>query len=430
MEDIRGPIDNAEQCAPELLPLVWWSKVEPVFRQVREASVLYYTPSSNVSIDECMIRCFGRSSHTYKMPDKPIPQGYKLFALADHGYIWKFLPASRTKGLIETARDPGLTLTGSMVLQLAEELPKEENTYSIYLDNYFTSLPLFEKLRSRHIGACGTTRPHAAGVDYPIIMKKLKELHSHVPYNTICAVPVGSVLCFAWQDNNIVLGLSTIHTVNQPSDLIQRMRRRPKKTSTNGAIVRPVFGDAPRKEISIPRFIDDYNHFMGGVDIANQHRAAYETHLRAWRSWWPLWAWAIDVAIVNCFKMQSVLYKQHNLPKPEHCQFRQVLYKRLFESHKAIVTASRKRKLTPDLPPCRLNKDVPHRLYRDVFTTCVWCRHSVKRSKGDNGRFNRATSTQWWCTACQKPLCRPDLGRSCWTEFHSIAEDDVMARFS
>jgi hypothetical protein len=61
-----------------------------------------------------------------------------------------------------------------MVLQLAEELPKEENTYSIYLDNYFTSLPLFEKLRSRHIGACGTTRPHAAGVDYPIIMKKIK----------------------------------------------------------------------------------------------------------------------------------------------------------------------------------------------------------------------------------------------------------------
>jgi hypothetical protein len=37
-----------------------------------------------------MIRGFGRSYHTFKipkMPNKPIQQGYKLFAIANQGYI-------------------------------------------------------------------------------------------------------------------------------------------------------------------------------------------------------------------------------------------------------------------------------------------------------------------------------------------------------
>jgi hypothetical protein len=33
------------------------------------------------------IRGFGHSQHTFKMPNKPIKQGYKLFAIADQGYI-------------------------------------------------------------------------------------------------------------------------------------------------------------------------------------------------------------------------------------------------------------------------------------------------------------------------------------------------------
>ena len=52
----------------------------------------------------------------------------------------------------------------------------------------------------------------------------------------------------------------------------------PAKTSTSGSIVRIVFGDNPIKELRIPVFIDDYNHNIGGVDIANQLREAYETY--------------------------------------------------------------------------------------------------------------------------------------------------------
>jgi Transposase IS4 len=42
---------------------------------------------------------------------------------------------------------------------MARRLPKIDQSYFVlYLDNYFTSMPLFSKLRAKNIGAVGTTR--------------------------------------------------------------------------------------------------------------------------------------------------------------------------------------------------------------------------------------------------------------------------------
>jgi hypothetical protein len=87
-------------------------------------------------------------------------------------------------------------------------------------------------------------------------------------------IDIDSVLCIAWQDNNIVTALSTVHTVHKPTDWIPRLRKRPAKTSTSAKSAREPFGDQPTKELSIPRLIDDYNYHMGGVDRANQLRAS------------------------------------------------------------------------------------------------------------------------------------------------------------
>lgn len=62
---------------------MWWYKLEPFASRLRAACLQYWKPSNAVSIDETMIRGFGRSQHTFKMLNKPIKQGYKLFAIAD-----------------------------------------------------------------------------------------------------------------------------------------------------------------------------------------------------------------------------------------------------------------------------------------------------------------------------------------------------------
>jgi hypothetical protein len=56
---------------------------------------------------------------------------------------------------------------------------------------------------------------------------------------------VDSTLCFLWQDNNAVLGITTAHCLK--NDTIERLRKRPSPTLVNALIVRPVFGDEPRK---------------------------------------------------------------------------------------------------------------------------------------------------------------------------------------
>jgi hypothetical protein len=165
----------------EELQKLWWHKVEPLASTIREACLRHYTPSSDVSIDELMIRCYGRSQHTYKMPDKPIQMGYKLFGLADHGYMWWFVWSSRKHGLAELMKHKDLTPTGSMVLGLAKRLPKLiGQPFTVYLDNYFTSIALFRIMRGIGIGACGTTRTTSSHEEFPALLKEIKEDHSKV----------------------------------------------------------------------------------------------------------------------------------------------------------------------------------------------------------------------------------------------------------
>jgi hypothetical protein len=81
---------------------------------------------------------------------------------------------------------------------------------------------------------------------------------------------IKNVLCFMWQDNNMVLGLTTAHSLHRPKeDTIIRDRKRPKLTSINARITHLIFRDLPRKQLPIPRVINDYNHHINSVDLAN-----------------------------------------------------------------------------------------------------------------------------------------------------------------
>jgi hypothetical protein len=258
------------------------------------------------------------------MPNKPIKQGYKIYGIADHGYIYNWLWSSREKGLQDIVLHPGLTNTGCLVRQLALSLPRRFLT--IYLDNYFTSVPLFSELRACNFGAVGTTRPHK---EFPGQLSDIKNRFStKLEWNTLLAAVVRDTLCLAWQDNNIVLALSNIHTVDKAEDFRQKARKCPAKTSTNGRIVRRVFGSDYVKELQIPCFIDDYNQYMGGVDLANQYRESYETHKPTLRTWWPLFYWLIDVACINAYR----LHQLHANKPYTHLQFRTELYCKLLRT--------------------------------------------------------------------------------------------------
>ncbi len=69
--------------------------------------------------------------------------------------------------------------------------------------------------------------------------------------------------------------LLTIHEIDGDNNQIERIWHRPQETSTNATKVKAVFGNKSKKSLPIPIVIDDYNHFMGGVDIADQLQGYY-----------------------------------------------------------------------------------------------------------------------------------------------------------
>jgi hypothetical protein len=115
--------------------------------------------------------------------------------------------------MVEVVKEEGLTKTGSMVYQLLWKLPQEPGCYTVYLDNYFTGINLFKQLCDEGIGACSITHPSALSQFYPTLAV-LKESTLTTEWNFLYADIKEKILCIAWQDNNTVTALSTVHTIH------------------------------------------------------------------------------------------------------------------------------------------------------------------------------------------------------------------------
>ncbi|GJJ71558.1 V-type H+-transporting ATPase 16kDa proteolipid subunit [Entomortierella parvispora] len=281
-------------CAPDAVVDEYCDKVEPLLSHIRDTSKRYYTPASNVSIDEMMIRFSGRSAHTVRMKNKPIAEGVKIFSLCDAGYTYTFIPSSRVQS-VRIEKVPGLTQTGNIVNHLVQQLPQSPH-YRVFMDNYFTSVKLFQHFRNLGIGACGTVR-RQGGVPKELCVDK----NAKLDWDTRSGVVVGGVLVVFWMDNGPVTMMTTIHGMIGDEWEVMRVRRRPRETSTNGTKVRSIFGNEPKKELKILKVIDDYNVNMGGVDIVDQLRSYYSTQQSAHRNWWPIFFWLLDTTIINCY---------------------------------------------------------------------------------------------------------------------------------
>jgi hypothetical protein len=134
-----------------------------------------------------MIQFFRRSKHTFKAPNKPIKEGYKIFALYKAGYTYHFMWSFKTDSYSELKKLLDLSPTKSIVFQLAQSL-LEGVLHVIYIDNLFTRVPLLRKLRTLNIGACRTTWWHP---EFPPFLLELKDLCSKgLEWNTTTAIVV------------------------------------------------------------------------------------------------------------------------------------------------------------------------------------------------------------------------------------------------
>ena len=213
-----------------------------------------------------------------------------------------------------------------MVLDLLSQYGiKDEFHHIVWLDNLFTSTQLFTQLEDDGFEAARTVRTTCterekkeASTGTKAQQKKLeKEINRELDpqlsdlklkHNLqlkwgklyACLSKDQRVLQMAWKDQNVVLFMSI---VSNGRDTKERLRRRPTKTATNARTSRAPFGEMHIKMLEIPEFIDTYNHFMNGVDMADQLRSYYSTQRTHFKTWKPLWHFLLDTTITNAYKI-------------------------------------------------------------------------------------------------------------------------------
>ena len=192
-----------------------------------------------------------------------------------------------------------------------------------------------------------------------------------------------------------------------------------------------MFGSESRKVLKIHKIIDDYNHNMNGVDVADQLRSYYNTQQTARRNWMPLFYWLLDTAIINAYRIARTLGSEQ-----EQKEFRRELVWDLVNladdtigiqlragskrgANEEIKKEAKRPKVTKnfELPNQRLVPGNHFAEWRERREACQWCTWLASKKKLDMDRKTPYQS-QLWCVLCDVPLCC-NSNRNCFRDFHT-----------
>ena len=173
---------------------------------------------------------------------------------------------------------------------------------------------------------------------------------------------------------------------------------------------------------------------MGGVDIADQYRSYYDTQLISQRTWFPIFFWLLDTALINSFIMYSDLDKSL-----EHKEFRiQVAWSLILSSAgtREVRKKSTATALQPPNPATNYTKpqhyitkgsnlafpspDGEHLpVQLEGKRRCIFCRWQLAQGKAQGaGTSTEAPQTIWKCENCGHALCLNDK-RNCFYLYHN-----------
>jgi Transposase IS4 len=175
--------------------------------------------------------------------------------------------------------------------------------------------------------------------------------------------------------------------------------------------------------LPIPGAIDDYNRYMGGVDIANQLRARFSTQQRGVKPWRPLFYWLLDTTIVNAFRLsehqrKATLGSSKDKVRSAHRAFRIALVSELLKDPLPKVPKQVYVTRNTVLPKIRLTRPIEiHRQISGKRAYCVFCRWSRVTKKGRTMKViakpKNVHKTTLVCSHCGINLCG-----ECFNIFH------------
>jgi len=84
-------------------PRTTFDRVHDLSEHLRLSCRKLYTPGTHLAVDETIQRFMGRASEIVNIPSKPTPEGFKIWVLANQGYIldWLFHAKGDKKGPVD-----------------------------------------------------------------------------------------------------------------------------------------------------------------------------------------------------------------------------------------------------------------------------------------------------------------------------------------
>ena len=176
-----------------------------------------------MSVNEQLILFKERSKHAMNMVSKSAEYDFKIYSLCvDKNYLYHFYFTSKTSKISGVKAVKNMSASSAVVFELCKKLPSCE--YVLYTDNFFTNMSLFKSLKELGIGACGTAKNGSGFPKELLLLRENLTKKSH--WGTTAYTTVNdSVFCLAWQDNNTVQLMSTVHG---PEDMKKMEYRDPK----------------------------------------------------------------------------------------------------------------------------------------------------------------------------------------------------------
>ncbi|CAK1554360.1 unnamed protein product [Leptosia nina] len=251
-------------------------KLRPVLESLGETFQKHYGMDEHYSVDESMIPYYGKHYAKQFIRGKPIRFGFKNWAMcASTGYMLAF---SLYTGKSSEKKDFGVG--GDVVLNLItlSKLPPNSGI-KLFFDNYFTSLSLMRHLKELGYYATGTLRANRTE-NCPVkdVKQFKKEARGHYDYRV-----ADDVFVCRWNDNNVV----TVATNFENLAITSATR----------------WSNEEKAKVQVPQpsLISNYNKYMGGVDKCDQAVANLRTRMRIKKWWWPIFAYLLDVSVVNAW---------------------------------------------------------------------------------------------------------------------------------
>ena len=212
-------VDNLNISEEEKKDRVW--KLRPWLSCLR-GQFLLVSPEEYQAVDEIMVPFKGKSFLKQYMPNKPHKWGFKMWGRSGiSGFLYDF---DLYQGRSQTKEKTEFGICAGIVLKLTFTLPKHCN-FKVFADNFFTTLPLIEKLKSDGFLYVGTVRVPRLK-DCPVMSEKdlKKQERGACDYRTC---QERNIIVVKWFDNKGV-NLASSWCGVEPQDEVKRYDRKDK----------------------------------------------------------------------------------------------------------------------------------------------------------------------------------------------------------